>query len=66
MKQRVREDTDFVRDTKTTAILNTDSESLAAYKKKRNREQEFEMMKADINSLKENMKTIIKLLSKEE
>jgi hypothetical protein len=52
----------LIRDTNTTAVLNTDIESLSSYKKERNRILRTEAIIEDVDSLKKEFSEIKDLL----
>ena len=53
----------FIRDRKTTAVLNTDIEALAAYKKERERRVRVESVVEEVESIKNDLSQIKELLS---
>lgn len=64
--ERVRDDPDLVKDSKTRIIINTNSSSYAAYKRKREElkkaasiEEEVKQLKADVASIKDMMSLIL-------
>lgn len=52
----------FIRDTKNAAVLNTDQDSLLAYKKERERILRADSIVEDVNSLKKEFSEIKDLL----
>lgn len=63
---KVKDAVDLVRDTRSTAILNTDNAALRAYKERRRREsdlnrvmEEHASMKQDIQEIKSLLKQLI-------
>jgi hypothetical protein len=52
----------FIRDRKNAAVLNTDLDSLAAYKKERDRILRADSIVEDVNSLKKEFSEIKDLL----
>lgn len=61
MFKRVEQDTSYVRDMRTNAIINVDNEALSAYKK---RKRATLTLQNDVNSLKQEMQEIKSLLVK--
>ena len=68
MYTKVKEDTSFVRDMNTRAILNVDSTGLDSYKAKKRAMQlqksSINNLTNDVNQLKEEMLEIKKLLAR--
>lgn len=63
---KVKDCEELVRDTSSSAILNTDNSALQAYKEKRRREtnltrviEEHELMKQDLQEIKSLLKQIV-------
>jgi len=63
---KVKDSEELVRDTSSSAILNTDNSALQAYKEKRRREtnltrimEEHELMKQDLQEIKSLLKQIV-------
>jgi hypothetical protein len=63
---KVKDSEELVRDTSSSAILNTDVSALQAYKEKRRREtnltrvmEEHELMKQDLQEIKSLLKQIV-------
>ena len=63
---KVKDNQDLVRDIKSSALLNTDTLALKAYKHKKNKElqletvfKEHEELKKDINDIKDLLKELL-------
>jgi len=63
---KVKDNQDLVRDIKSSALLNTDTLALKAYKQKKNKElqletvfKEHEELKKDINDIKDLLKELL-------
>ena len=63
---KVKDNQDLVRDTKSSALLNTDTLALKAYKHKKNKElqlenvfKEHEELKKDMNDIKDLLKELL-------
>jgi len=54
----ITNDTSFVKDTRSNALLNTDLESLHEYKQKRKQAKLITSMQEEINMLKEELEKI--------
>jgi len=59
---KVKDHEDLVRDTRSSAILNTDNKALLAYKEKKRREMTLNKLIEEHEELKDNMKEIKGLL----
>lgn len=61
---KVKDNSDLVRDDKSTAILNINSEELLAYKTRKKRDQMLTSLVEDNKNLKEELSSIKLLLVK--
>jgi hypothetical protein len=60
---RVENAEGFSKDMTSSAFVNTDKVALAEYKRKKKQAQDFELMKAEINILKDELASIKKQLN---
>ena len=61
---KVKDNPDLVRDMGTQAILNTNIDSLTAYKKRKAKEREIDQAFDDINTMKQEMQDIKTLMQR--
>lgn len=59
---KVKDAADLVRDTRSTAILNTDNAALKAYKERRRRESDLNRVMEEHASMKQDIQEIKALL----
>ena len=52
---KVKDAPGFVRDMQTNAVLNADASGLQAYKRKRDKQKEFETSFSDVSNMKTNI-----------
>jgi hypothetical protein len=62
MYVQIADEKDLKRDQNSRAVVNTNIQSLEAYKKKKQQTQIIEMIQNDINSLKQDIQCIKQLL----
>jgi hypothetical protein len=63
MREGIQDHPDLVKDTRNRAVLNTNAESLRAYKMKRKKDKHLAATLDDINTLKSEMSEIKSLLT---
>jgi archaellum component FlaC len=63
MKLKVKDNENFVKDTETKAVLNTDLTSLEAYRahrnKQRQKDNEIERLKEDVKEIKDILQLLV-------
>lgn len=61
---KVKENPDLVRDLGNQAVLNTNVDALAAYKKRREKAKEIDQTISDINTMKQEMSDLKSLMQR--
>ena len=61
---KVKDAPGYVRDTTTTAVLNTDNSALQLYKKKREKQHEMKAAVDDINTMKQDINDLKTLMQR--
>ena len=61
---KVKENPDLVRDLGNQAILNTNTDSLAAYKRRREKAKEIDQTIGDINTMKQDINDLKTLMQR--
>ena len=61
---RVKEKPEYVRDMTTQAVLNTDTNGLQAYKKRKAHAKEIESSLSDINNIKQEIQDLKTLMQR--
>jgi hypothetical protein len=61
---KIKEAPNFVRDMSNQAILNNDNSALEAYRKKREKQQEFKTAVDDINNMKQDINELKTLMQR--
>ena len=61
---KVKENPDLIRDMDNQAILNTNIDALAAYKKRRQKEREVSQSLSDINIMKQDINELKSLMQR--
>lgn len=64
MYVKVKDNPNLVRDTRSQAVLNSDVDGLAAYKKKREKQQQMESAANDINNMKQEINELKTLMQR--
>ncbi len=64
MYVKVKDNPNLVRDTRNQAVLNSDVDGLAAYKKKREKQQQMESAVDDINTMKQDINELKTLMQR--
>jgi hypothetical protein len=61
---KVKENPDLVRDLDSQAILNTNTDALTSYKKRRSKEREINQSLDDINNMKQDINELKTLMQR--
>jgi protein subunit release factor A len=61
---KVKDNPDLIRDMNTQAVLNTNTDALGAYRKRKAKEREIDQTFADINNMKQEIQDIKTLMQR--
>jgi len=64
MYVKVKDNPNLVRDTRSQAVLNSDVDGLAAYKKRREKQHQMESAADDINTMKQDINDLKTLMQR--
>lgn len=62
MRLKIKNDTSYVKDASTGAVINTNNNDLQAYRQKRNNNREFAKLKDTCNTLQNDVEEIKQML----